>query len=74
MITDIDLSFINIISWRNKCQLIASQNQEIEIKFSVPKNYSAVLLKNGATLINEKILEDGYFDTTEDFHLLKINR
>ena len=73
MITDIDHSFINLISWRNKCQLIENQNQEIEIKFSVPKNYSAVLLQNGATLINEKILEDGYFDT-EDFHLLKINR
>ena len=53
--------------------MIENQNQEIEIKFSVPKNYSAVLLQNGATLINEKILEDGYFDT-EDFHLLKINR
>jgi len=46
------------------------QNQEIELKFIVPKNYSSILMENGASLISEKMLEDVYFDTS-DFQLLK---
>jgi len=46
------------------------KNQEIELKFVVPKNYSSILIENGASLINEKMLEDVYFDTN-DFQLLK---
>jgi len=46
------------------------QNQEIELKFIVPRNYSSILMENGASLISEKMLEDVYFDTS-DFQLLK---